>query len=61
MKASNFSRRDVLKGAAAAVAAGVFAPAVHAATTIKLGYVSPRTGPLAAFSEPEDFLVKNFL
>jgi len=61
MKASNFSRRDVLKGAAAAGAAGVFAPAVHAATTIKLGYVSPRTGPLAAFSEPEDFLVKNFL
>ncbi len=60
MKLNPLSRRDVLKGAGA-LGASVFAPAVHAATTIKLGYVSPRTGPLAAFSEPEDFLVKSFL
>ncbi|MGC1552764.1 MAG: ABC transporter substrate-binding protein, partial [Bradyrhizobium sp.] len=25
-----------------------------------LGYISPRTGPLAAFGEPDDFIIKNF-
>ena len=59
------SRRALIKGAAATSAAlgagAVFAPAVHAATTIKLGYVSPRTGPLAAFGEPDDFIIKSFL
>jgi branched-chain amino acid transport system substrate-binding protein len=60
MKLHDLSRRAVLKGAGA-LGASVFAPAVHAATTLKLGYVSPRSGPLAAFSEPEDFLVKTFL
>ena len=55
---ASISRRSVLKGAGVAglaLGAGVYAPAVRAATTIKLGYVSPRTGPLAAFSEPDDF------
>jgi len=55
----------VLKGAGAlgaSLAAGsIFAPAVRAASTIKLGYVSPRTGPLAAFGEPDDFIIKSFL
>ena len=59
------SRRTLLKGMAATGAAigtgAVFAPAVHAATSIKLGYVSPRTGPLAAFGEPDDFIIKRFL
>ena len=59
------SRRGLLKSAAttsAMVATGaLFAPAAHAATTIKLGYVSPRTGPLAAFGEPDDFIIKSFL
>src|SRR6478609_4205527 len=58
------SRRTALKGAGAAGAAlgaAVFAPAVRAATTLKLGYVSPRTGPLAAFGEPDDFIIKGFL
>ena len=58
------SRRGVLKGAGAvgaAFAAGsIFAPSVRAAATIKLGYVSPRTGPLAAFGEPDDFILKSF-
>ena len=61
---NSLSRRSVLKGAGAAgvaLGAGVFAPAVHAATKLKLGYVSPRTGPLAAFGEPDDFIIKNFL
>jgi len=60
------TRRSVLKGAAAAlggaIAGGaVFAPAVHAAKTIKLGYVSPQTGPLAAFAEADDFVIRGFM
>ena len=58
------TRRAVLKGAAtvSAAAAGgaVFAPAVRAASKLKLGYVSPQTGPLAAFGEPDGFILKNF-
>jgi branched-chain amino acid transport system substrate-binding protein len=44
------------------MAAGpVFAPAVHAqAKTIKLGYVSPQTGPLAPFAEADNFILGNF-
>ena len=36
------------------------APAVRAAKTIKLGYVSPQTGPLAAFAEANNFIISNF-
>ena len=58
------SRRGLIKNAAAAgaviAASGAFAPAARAASTIKLGYVSPRTGPLAAFGEPDDFILKSF-
>jgi len=47
----------------AGTAAGpIFAPAIHAANAkIKLGYVTPQTGPLAAFAQSDDFNVKNFL
>jgi branched-chain amino acid transport system substrate-binding protein len=60
------SRRTFLKGSAAAgaaIAAGpIFAPAVHAeARTIKLGYVSPQTGPLAAFAEADKFVIDGFM
>jgi branched-chain amino acid transport system substrate-binding protein len=59
------SRRAVLEGSAATAAAlaasSVFAPAVHAARTFKIGYVSPQTGPLAAFGEADNFVVSNFL
>jgi branched-chain amino acid transport system substrate-binding protein len=59
------SRRTFVAGSAAAgatLAAGpVFAPAVWAAKTIKLGYVSPQTGPLAAFAEADNFIISNFL
>jgi branched-chain amino acid transport system substrate-binding protein len=45
-----------------AMAAGpVFTPAVRAqAKTIKLGYVSPQTGPLAPFAEADNFILGNF-
>ena len=61
---SLFNRRTFLKVSAAtgaALAAGpVFAPAAHAAKSIKLGYVSPQTGPLAAFAEADKFIISNF-
>ncbi|MYF85580.1 MAG: ABC transporter substrate-binding protein, partial [Rhodospirillaceae bacterium] len=44
-------------GAAAAVAASTLgAPAVHAAKTVKIGFVSPQTGPLAPFGEADRFV-----
>jgi branched-chain amino acid transport system substrate-binding protein len=59
---TSFSRRRFLKTGAAALALGpACAPAVRAATSIKLGYVSPQTGPLAAFAEADDFTLKGFL
>jgi branched-chain amino acid transport system substrate-binding protein len=59
------SRRAVLKtsvatGAALAVGS-VFAPAVHAAKSFRIGHVSPQTGPLAAFGEADSFVVSNFI
>ena len=61
---NQFNRRTFIKASAAtgsALAAGsVFAPAVRAAKTIKLGYVSPQTGPLAAFAEANNFIISNF-
>jgi len=59
------NRRSFIKASAAtsaALAAGsVFAPAVRAAKSIKLGYVSPQTGPLAAFAQADNFVVSSFL
>jgi branched-chain amino acid transport system substrate-binding protein len=53
-------RRTVLKSAVAA-AATMAAPSVHAARTLRLGYVSPQTGPLAAFAEADNFVISGFL
>src|ERR1700747_3681264 len=59
------NRRSFMRASAATgagLAAGwVFAPAVHAAKSIKIGYVSPQTGPLAAFAEADNFVISNFL
>jgi branched-chain amino acid transport system substrate-binding protein len=56
------SRRTLLKGAAAGAAlvgAGpLFAPAVRAqGAAVKIGYVSPQSGPLAAFAEADSFVI----
>jgi branched-chain amino acid transport system substrate-binding protein len=57
-------RRTLVKGALASgaglAASAVFAPAVRAAKTLKLGYVSPQTGPLAAFAEADNFVLAHF-
>jgi branched-chain amino acid transport system substrate-binding protein len=53
------TRRELLVGGAA-LAAGLYAPAVHAAKSIKIGFVTPRTGPLAPFAEADDFIIGAF-
>ena len=42
---------------AAAAASSFPAPAVHAAKTVKIGFVSPQSGPLAAFGEADRFVL----
>ena len=58
------SRRALLKYSAAsglaAAASSLPAPALAQAKVIKLGYVSPQTGPLAAFAEADNFIIANF-
>jgi len=60
-----FTRRDFLKTTAAggtAIAVSAFAaPAIAQKNPIKLGYVSPQTGPLAGFGEADKFVIDNFI
>ncbi|MDK1478226.1 ABC transporter substrate-binding protein [Sinorhizobium sp. 6-117] len=60
-----FTRRDFLKTTAAtgafAVTSGLTMPAIAQSAPIKLGYVSPQTGPLAAFGEADKFVIDSFL
>ena len=55
------SRRQILKSSLAAGALPLFATAARATDSLTLGYVSPRTGPLAAFGEADDFVIADFL
>ena len=57
------ARRTLIVGAAAggAILAARFpTPAMAQQKTVKLGYVSPQTGPLAAFAEADNFTVAAF-
>ena len=61
-KINEFNRRMFIKyGTGAAVVAasvGLPAPAVHSARKpVKIGFVSPQTGPLAAFGEADRFVL----
>ena len=49
------TRRRMLKLTGAAAASSLAAPAIAQARTIRLGYVTPRTGPLALFGEADEF------
>ena len=54
------NRRTFLKAAgagAAALSGGFPMPAIASGHTIKFGYVSPQTGPLAPFAEADNFVV----
>ena len=57
-----FAKRSIAAGVAAA-AAPTWTSTVFAQSSkpIRLGYVSPRTGPLAAFAEADDFVIKGYL
>ena len=54
------SRRKILKGAAATIAAPsilTITRAYAANPKLKVGFVSPSTGPLAGFAEADDYVV----
>lgn len=57
-----WNRRTFLKNSAAATAlvstSGLALPARAQGTPIKLGYVSPQTGPLASFAEADGFIIE---
>ncbi len=58
------TRRKLLQSSAATglglAAGGLAAPVIAQGAKIKLGYVSPQSGPLAAFSEADKFILENF-
>ncbi len=55
-------RRTLLKGAAGLAAVSGFPFIARAqSTTIKLGYVTPQSGPLAGFSEADTFIIDGFM
>ena len=58
------TRRNLLKGTAATgliAATGAFPmPAIGQGAKIRVGYVSPQSGPLAAFAEADNFILSNF-
>jgi len=60
------TRRKVLQGlgasalGASAFASGFAAPALASGRPIKIGFVTPQTGPLAIFAEPDDFVLGQF-
>lgn len=58
------NRRSVLRSGAASLATlatgSLAAPAIAQGAKIKLGYVSPQSGPLAAFSEADNYILETF-
>src|SRR4029450_2683827 len=62
-KRNTVARRRFVALAGAGAGAAAFArafptPAIAAERTIKLGYVSPQTGPLAPFAEADNFTIE---
>lgn len=59
------TRRKLLKTSAATgltlAAGGLAAPALAQGAKIRLGYVSPQSGPLAAFSDADKFIIDGFM
>jgi branched-chain amino acid transport system substrate-binding protein len=59
------TRRKLLKSTAATgltlAAGGLAAPSIAQGAKIRLGYVSPQSGPLAAFSDADQFIIDGFL
>lgn len=59
------TRREFIRNTAAtgllAGTSGLAMPAIAQGAPIKLGYVSPQSGPLAAFAEADKFIIDGFL
>ncbi|MFM2356731.1 MAG: hypothetical protein RLZZ528_2467 [Pseudomonadota bacterium] len=59
------TRRRLLKSGAttglALAAPGLFAPAIAQGAKIRIGYVSPQSGPLAGFAESDAYNIEAFL
>jgi len=59
------TRRKLLKSTAATgltlAAGGLAAPAIAQGARIKVGYVTPQSGPLAAFAEADGFILEGFV
>ncbi|WP_187971995.1 ABC transporter substrate-binding protein [Aquibium microcysteis] len=59
------TRRTLLRNAAAtgvlAGTSGLAMPALAQNRAVRLGYVSPQTGPLAAFAEADKFVIDSFM
>ena len=58
------SRRKLLTTTAATgltlTATSIFTPALASGAKIKIGYVTPRSGPLAGFAEADDYIINGF-
>ncbi|TDL79320.1 twin-arginine translocation signal domain-containing protein [Palleronia sediminis] len=57
------TRRHLMKTSAAGglvAASGLAAPVIAQDARIRLGYVSPQSGPLAAFSEADSYILEGF-
>lgn len=55
-----FTRRKLLKSGAATAAGMLALPALAQNVPIKIGYVSPQSGPLSAFSQADAYMIKKF-
>jgi branched-chain amino acid transport system substrate-binding protein len=59
------TRRKFLRAGAATglamAAPGLFAPAIAQGAKIRIGYVSPQSGPLAGFAESDAYNIESFL
>ena len=64
MSKFTLSRRGFIKASGAAgfatAAGGLAAPAIAAPATIKIGFVTPQTGPLAIFAEPDAYTLESY-
>ena len=62
MRTGSITRRRFIQGGAAlgamSLGSGMFAPRAFAARAIKIGYVSPRTGPLAGFGDADSYVLE---
>ncbi len=61
MRYSLASRRAFLKGSAAAAAAAVLAPAVHAAEPVRIALILPLTGPFASTGRQIEAAVRLYM